>query len=71
MVETVPTKKPQITTYVEPYVHIAAKWLAEQDDRTLSKFVERLVKRAIDEAIEQDELPDEVMSEVDEAKKAD
>lgn len=64
----VPTSKPQITTYVEPYVHLVIKWMADRDDRTMSKFVERALKKVVDDAISSGTLPERLISEANKAK---
>lgn len=65
---TVATSKPQITTYVEPYVHLVIKWMADRDDRTMSKFVERALKKVVDDAISSGKLPEKLIAEANKAK---
>lgn len=71
MSETVPTKKPQVSAYVDPYVQKVIEWLAEQDDRTVSKFVGRQLKQMADDAIESGQLPAELMTEIDKLRQSD
>ncbi|MBT9312561.1 hypothetical protein [Leptothoe kymatousa] len=68
MLETVPTKKPQVSAYVDVYVQKVIEWLAEQDDRTVSKFVGRQLKQIADEAINSNQLPDQLMDEIEQLR---
>ena len=69
MREPVPTKKPQVSAYVDPYVQKVIEWLAEEDDRTVSKFVGRLLKQIADTAISEGQLPESVLTEVNKLRK--
>lgn len=71
MSEAVPTKKPQVSAYVDPYVQKVIEWLAEKDDRTVSKFVGRKLKQMADEAIDSEQLPTELMSEIEKLRQSD
>ena len=71
MPEPVPTKKPQVSAYVDPYVQRVIEWLAEEDDRTVSKFVGRQLKQMADEAIEDGNLPRNVLDDVNKLRGSD
>lgn len=58
-----PTDKPQASAYVEPWVKNCLQYLASQDDRSMSNYLERLIVAHVESAIADGKIPSEKVSE--------